>query len=494
MSDKAEKITLAQWDDRYRALCCGGLRESPHGGPLRRHVDEGGDRRLLHLRMDNSAAALRLWNLLLSEESRLRRAREQGVLLVGTMKDLGTVPVMAYALDNVIAFYPDGAWWTPCLMEHNEGLLALADRLGVDDSFCPVRAMLAAMVNGEHFPIPDTLVCSVGAVCDDMAAIGQRIDELGFPVFWWEIPHRRAPEPGEPSAELPGGLVVAQSQVDFVRDELDRVRRHLETVSGQTLDEARLAEGIRRANEVRRRIARLRRFAYLGDPCPLPALEMMIAEILAIHFCSDWAETVAVLDDLLAEVRRRLIAGDGVCPAGAARIFWVNPPADLRAMNLLEEAGARVCGTDYMIAHAIDEINLSPKGYKSVAQGNALGTGPEQHATPCKGKTNDIGPPPSLDLLARMALADPMVGPTTERARRICREAAQNGAEAVIVSRIPGASHCATEALVIGRLVHQQLGIPVLDLEIPPLLDPMEPTIRTRLEALVETVINRRQP
>ena len=242
MSDKAEKITLAQWDDRYRALCCGGLRESPHGGPLRRHVDEGGDRRLLHLRMDNSAAALRLWNLLLSEESRLRRAREQGVLLVGTMKDLGTVPVMAYALDNVIAFYPDGAWWTPCLMEHNEGLLALADRLGVDDSFCPVRAMLAAMVNGEHFPIPDTLICSVGAVCDDMAAIGQRIDELGFPVFWWEIPHRRAPEPGESSVELPGGLVVAQSQVDFVRDELDRVRRHLETVSGQTLDEARLAE------------------------------------------------------------------------------------------------------------------------------------------------------------------------------------------------------------------------------------------------------------
>ncbi|NLE40174.1 MAG: 2-hydroxyacyl-CoA dehydratase, partial [Pirellulaceae bacterium] len=156
--------------------------------------------------------------------------------------------------------------------------------------------------------------------------------------------------------------------------------------------------------------------------------------------------------------------------------------------------GARVCGTDYMIAHAIDEMDSSPKGYNSIAQGNALGTGPDHHPTPCKGKTNDIGPPPSLYLLARMALADPMVGPTSQRAERICREAAHSGAEAVIVSRIPGASHCATEALIIGRLVHEQLGIPVLDLEIPPLLDPMEPTIRTRLEALVETVINRRQP
>ena len=43
------------------------------------------------------------------------------MLLIGAMKDLGTVPVMAYAMENVIAFYPDGAWWTPCLMEHTEG-------------------------------------------------------------------------------------------------------------------------------------------------------------------------------------------------------------------------------------------------------------------------------------------------------------------------------------------------------------------------------------
>ena len=63
----------------------------------------------------------------------------EGKKLVGTMKDLGTVPVMAYSLDNLVAFYPDGAWWLPCLLEGGGGLLEIADSLGIDDSFCPVR-------------------------------------------------------------------------------------------------------------------------------------------------------------------------------------------------------------------------------------------------------------------------------------------------------------------------------------------------------------------
>ena len=53
------------------------------------------------------------------------------------MKDLGTVPVMAYSLDNTVAFYADGAWWLPCLMENRTGMLQRADHLGIDDSFCP---------------------------------------------------------------------------------------------------------------------------------------------------------------------------------------------------------------------------------------------------------------------------------------------------------------------------------------------------------------------
>lgn len=451
------RITLDQWDSRYAELCRQGLCEPSYGGPLRRHAEDG-DTRLLTLRMDDSAAALRLWNFLLTEEERLQQARAEGKKLVGTMKDLGTVPVMAYALDDVVAFYPDGAWWTPCLMEQNARLLEIADALGVDDSFCPVRAMLGAFVNQAHFPIPEMLVCSVGATCDDFSAIAQRLAGLGHPILWWEIPHRRSPDPGEAAVELPGGFQAPTSLVAFVRAELQRVREALEAYAGQPLTDDRLTAGIRRANQVRARLRELREMVFTAPACPMPALEMLVAEMLAIHFCSDQEESLRVLEELLKETRRRMPGG--VLPEEAARIFWVNPVADLRAMNLLEDVGGRICGTEYLFSHALDPI-------------------PE-----------DV---PPMEALARMALADPMVGSPADRAKRICNDLRRFGAEALVISRIPGASHCAMEGQVIGQMVRAETGVPVVELEVPPITDPMEPSLRTRLEALVETVTHRRR-
>ena len=456
--DAPRQLTLDEWDARYEALKSAGLREPAYGGPLRRHVADG-DLRLPRLRYDNSPAALRLWNFLLTEEDRLLQARMDGKKLVGAMKDLGTVPVMAYATPSLVAFYPDGAWWIPCVMELSAGLLDVADSLGIDESFCPVRAMLGAFLTEAHFPIPDLLTCSVGAVCDDFSAIAQRLNGLGYPILWWEMPHRRAPEPGEDAVELPGGFRAPRSQVAFVKAELERVRGALEYLGGQALDDAALADGIRMANAVRARLRELRQLAYAAEPCPLPALEMLIAEMLAIHFCSDREETIAVLDDLLAEVRRRVDAQIGVFPAGAARVFWVNPVADLQVMNLLEACAARICGTEYLFCHAIDAIP---------------------------------GDLPPMEALARMALADPMVGTASDRAERICRDVARFGAEAVLISRIPGASHCAFEGDVIRRIVLSRLGVPVTEIEVSPVSDAMEPTLRTRIEALVEAVQQRR--
>ena len=379
---------MAEWDQRYAELRAAGLCEPDYGGPLRRHVDQG-DRRLLKLRMDNSAASLRLWNFLLSEEDRLRRSVAEGKKLVGTMKDLGTVPVMAYSLSNLVAFYPDGAWWLPCLLEGGDGLLKIADSLGIDDSFCPVRAMLGAFVGGDRFPIPGLLTCSVGATCDDFSAIAQRLESLGFPILWWEMPHRRRPDPDEAAVELPGGFSAPAGQVAFVQSELDRVRQALEAYAGQPLgDRACSRPGSPGPTRCVTSWPNCEQLVFTASPCPLPALEMLIAEMLAIHFCSDHNETLGVLAELLDEVRRRVQAGAGVLAADAVRLFWVNPVADLRVMNLLEDAGGRVCGTDYMFCHALDPIptNLPP-----------------------------------LEALARMALADPMVGSAVDRAERICR-------------------------------------------------------------------------
>ena len=453
MIDLPRTISLAEWDRRYEQLHAAGLVEPSYGGPLRRHLDDG-QQRLCDLRYDNSPAALRLWNFLLSEEDRLHAARRAGKRIVGTMKDLGTVPVMAYALPELVAFYPDGAWWIPCLMKGRAGLLEVADSLGLDESFCPVRAMAGAFVTEAHFPIPDLLICSTGAVCDDLSAIAQRIEALGHPILWWEIPARRLPDDGEAQVVLPTGSVAPASQVRFVQDQLQHVSVALQELAGRELDDAALAAGIQRANQFRLTLAKLRRLCFGAPVCPLPALELLIAEMLAIHFCSDQLEALAVVDDLLHEVRRRVDAGVGVLSAEAVPVFWVNPVADLRVMNLLEDCGGRICGTDNMFGHALAPI-------------------PE-----------DL---PPLEALARTALADPMVGTSADRAWNICADIKTCGARAVVVSRIPGASHCAFEGGIIAEIVSAQLHLPVVEIEVSPVTDALRPALRTRLEALIET-------
>jgi len=453
------KLTLEEWDRHYQELVAAGLHEPAYGGPLSRHLALEGDLRLRQLRFDDSPAALRLWNFLLTENQRLAEARAAGERIVGTMKDLGTVPVMVYALPGLRAFYPDGAWWTPCLMECSDGLLRQAEAEGIDASFCPVRAMLAAFQNQQHFPRPDLLVCSTGSVCDDFSAIAQRLERMGFPITWWEMPRRRAPEAQEAACPLPGGLTAPQCQVDCVRQELERVAELLGRLAGQTLTTELLAEGIRQANQVRRRLGALRQTVYGSVGAPLPALEMLVAEMLAIHFCSDRSQTLQVLTELLEVAVARRNLGQFVVGEAATRIYWVNPVADLRAMNLLEDWGGRICGSDYMFTHALDPI-------------------PE-----------DL---PPLEALARTALADPMVGSTQERARRIVADCRTCRAEAVVISRIPGASHCAWEGASLRSIIRRELDLPTIELEIPPICDAMLPTLAGRIQALIETARARR--
>jgi benzoyl-CoA reductase/2-hydroxyglutaryl-CoA dehydratase subunit BcrC/BadD/HgdB len=291
--------------------------------------------------------------------------------------------------------------------------------------------------------------------------VAQRLNSLGYPILWWEIPSRRHPDPDEPEVRLPGGFSAPEIQVAFVRAELDRIRRALEELAGQRLTDDALSAGIRAANRVRRLLSQLRRLTFTAEICPLPALEMLVAEMLAIHFCSDREESRVVLEQLLREVRRRVRAQQGVLPKTAARVFWVNPVADLRVMSLLEECGGRICGTDYLFCHALDRI-------------------PESL--------------PPMEALARMALADPMVGAAADRAKRICRDILAFHAEALVISRIPGASHCATEGEVIHDFVRSRAELPVLEIEVPPVSDSYRSTLRTRIEALVEAARERRRP
>jgi len=235
----------------------------------------------------------------------------------------------------------------------------------------------------------------------------------------------------------------------------------MEDTAQTALTDAALTAGIEKANIFRQTLNQIRQLVYTAKIAPIGSLEMLIAEMLALHYCSDYHEALMVLQNLLNEIRSRMDKNIGVLPEKAVRLFWVNPVADLRAMNLLEECGGRICGTEYLFSHALDNI------------------------------PQDIDP---MEALARTALADPMVGSTWDRTGRIQRDIMRFGAEGVIISRIPGASHCAYEGTLIGSAIRQSTSLPVIEIEVPSLCDSVEPTIRTRLEALIETIKQRRQP
>jgi hypothetical protein len=63
----------------------------------------------------------------------------------------------------------------------------------------------------------------------------------------------------------------------------------------------------------------------------------------------------------------------------------------------------------------------------------------------------------------------------------------------VVVSRIPGASHCPWEGAVIRQHVAEQTGLPVVEVEVPPVCDALLPVLRTRLQAVMEMARARRE-
>jgi benzoyl-CoA reductase/2-hydroxyglutaryl-CoA dehydratase subunit BcrC/BadD/HgdB len=221
-----------------------------------------------------------------------------------------------------------------------------------------------------------------------------------------------------------------------------------------------LSTSIQKANLFRRVLDQIRQLAYATEIAPIGSLEMLVAEMLALHYCSDYDEALIVLKNLLEEIQNRIENNIGVLPKNAARIFWVNPTADIKVMNVLEACGGRVCGTEYLFSHALDII-------------------PES-----------IDP---IEALAQAALGDLMVGSTNERTQRIQQDIKRFAAEGVIISRIPGASHCAWEGMLIANKLRQSTNLPMIEIEVPSLCDATEPSIQTRLEALIETIKQRRQ-
>ena len=402
-----------------------------------------GARHLRRLKFDNSLAALRMWGFVQNETERLFRARQTGRRVIATMGDLGAVPVIVNSFPDCVAFYPDCIWWTPFVME-SRVLFDAAAELGIGDATCFSRAALGAFSKHSYFPDPDLVIASTGASCDDYSGVEQLAERFARQMLWVEMPGRCGMGPMGPIRQM---LV----------NEYERIVAEMARLTGHELTEDELRAGIRRANAVRKIVARLRKLAYGSGV--LPALEMMVVEFGNLHYYSDITEWTAVLEQLLATAEKRVARGERVLDDDSLRVVWVTPPADPLLLTYVEDAGARVVGTEYVINQALEVIDESK---------------------------------PGLEGIAESFMAASLIGTSRQRAESVIWQARERQAEGVIISGILGGSHCAMETRLISDIVKQELDLPVLEFDVAPPSNEIGRQLQTRIDAFLEVLRSRR--
>ncbi|MFZ2654022.1 MAG: 2-hydroxyacyl-CoA dehydratase family protein [Victivallales bacterium] len=465
---KPVRISSDAWDERIRKIPesfrreCRYLRSIRKGGiPYLLAPSEyarKGDRLLDRLKFDPSPAALRLWAFIFSEKDRLFLVKENGWKIFAVMKDLGQTPVITYSVPKSLSFYADALWWAPCFAE-NPRLLDEAEKLGATNELCFVRAALGAFKTLDYFPMPDLCFAGVGSCCDDFSAVMQLIEWQGAKVHWWEIPTR----PDKTTLNVTGKFArtpfgktdYPEKAVEFLEKEYKGIVKALEKEAGCRITQPMLKGSLDKFNEIRGLVRNIREMVYGAENVPLPGLETLLVEFIGIHACSEPEEAVNVLECLTEEVERRI--RDGVSPLKGkpVRIYWVTPPTDASLITLLEDSGACVAGTDYMISHSYYQLRANI---------------------------------PPLKAIAENYMDDLMIGSLEHRAKKIVEEAARFRADGVLITGIFGASHCPFEEKIIGDMIKRELSIPVMSFDVPYSPGRYSEQVVNRMQSFIEMI------
>ncbi len=473
MIDKPKRISSEEWESlmpkipqEYRDKCTFLKSLVPKGVPYLFSPYEyscRGDLLLRRLKFDSGLASLRLWAFLFSEKDRLFLAKEKGWKIFATMKDLGQVPIITYAIPNALTFYADELWWAPCFAEETH-LLDKAAELGATEELCYVRAALGAYKTLDYFPKPDLSFAGVGSCCDDFSAVMQLIEWQGNPIHWWEIPTRFEKSDLLKNCNFKNtssaGSPYQESAVTFLVKQYEGIVKKLKEITGYTITQDALRQSIKGFNHVRKQVSDLRNIVYKQKQVPLPGLEMLLAEFIAIHYCSEPWESKKVLDDLLKMVYNRIERKQTPFEGDPVRVFWVTPPTDAVLITVLEDYGGCVCGTEYLISHAFYQLDESK---------------------------------PPLDAIAENYMDDPLIGASEFRARRIVKEAKRFGAEGVLITGIFGASHCPYEERVIMQAIQKELDIPVVAFDVPYSPGKVSEQVVSRIQGFTELLRSRRK-
>ena len=405
-----------------------------------------GNRLLRKLKFDNSPASLRLWGFVMSEGERIYRARQAGMKVIAVMGDLGAITPLVYSFPDTIAFYPDCLWWTPFLME-SRVLFDEAARYGLGEDCCFVRAALGGFSRRAYFPQPDLSIGTVGATCDDMAAVMSEAAFIGYDIHYFELPHRR--DNGENSEALVG----------FLTEQYAEAAKRLEDTTGVKFSESRFFDTVKKFNRLRSAIIDLKQLCTTDGLNPMGALEMMNAEFAALSAYADLDECIDVLDELKDVTEARVKAGTGYT-GQELRILWITPPADPMMMIYAEDLGGRIVGTEYI-------INQS------------------------KPLLREEGNP--FEILAEAQVQGSLMGSTRDRLRLILDQLEESSAKGAIISGIFGSTHCPYETIPIMEALREK-GIPTLSFDVvAPGKVKMQSQVFNRMEAFMESLHARRK-
>ncbi|MGB7055779.1 MAG: 2-hydroxyacyl-CoA dehydratase family protein, partial [bacterium] len=374
---RPKKISLKEWSQQFRLLDDAMIKNFTyyHNNEWGAYLSPPatfmvyGARELKRLKFDNSLAALRLWGFTFNESERLFRARQSGKRVIATMGDLGTVPVIIMAFPDCIPFYPDCTWWTPFFNESTV-LLDKASELGTPEASCFVRSTLAAFHKMAYFPKPELLFASTGASCDDYSCIMQMVEDLGYDLTWLEIPYRRSHKDrsvGDEYRLTNLGFEYPERFETYLVKEYKRVWEKMARLTG-TDDLEYLKQSIRKTNQMRRLVNKIKELARKTGIAPLPGLEMMVIEFGNLYGYADIDEWLDILEMVYETVNRRVAESVGVLDENAIPIAWVTPTADPLLLNIVEDLGGRIVATEYVINQALAEIEEEIDPFHALAR------------------------------------------------------------------------------------------------------------------------------
>ena len=253
----------------------------------------------------------------------------------------------------------------------------------------------------------------------------------------------------------------APCDMTLFRSELVRYKEALETLTGNAITAASLAEATQVVNAKRRALQRLSNLRA-ADPAPISGRDALL--INQISFYDDPVRFTAKINELCDEIEARVAAGQGVAPKKTPRLLLAGCPMAVpnwKLPYLIESSGAVIVGEE----SCIGERNTRDLTDETPADLDGM-----------------------LDALAAryMKIDCACFTPNDERLDNIAALAKRVNADGVVHYGLLFCQPYAHEAMKVGKAM-EAAGIPYLAMETDYGMEDAG-QLKTRVEAFVETL------